>query len=322
MFRVILKSAVTAVALSCLSVSAHAVEVYFFKGAGDFSFVSDDLHFSRGLTRMADTLNGEGIHSEVRRFGAVDDALETIRRRKPASIALVGHSMGALASMSIAKSLKADGIRIAYMGLIDIPGPIGVAGENVEWVENYFSIHPVYGKLSNARSHPKAANIHVFGYIHNRMDDSPKVQNGMLSAIRAVQAAEQEPDIQPAPGVVPETIHVQALKPEEPPLYPPSTASAYSPPQPVPVPNPQAISGSGSLPYTETVVGSQPYQLPVAGSGELEPQAVDPITTATIEQPSLLDRGRSLVRRAGSYVRNLKTDGSGRASTRNYPVER
>ena len=82
---------------------AAAVEVYFFKGAGDFSFIDKDLHFSRGLERMADTLKKEGIHTEVHRFGATADAMRTIRARRPKSVAFVGHSMGALASMSMAK---------------------------------------------------------------------------------------------------------------------------------------------------------------------------------------------------------------------------
>ena len=120
MYRVILKSAAAVATVFCLSSPAKAVEVYMFKGAGDFSFVNDNLHFSRGLNKMADTLNAEGIHAEVRRFGATEDALRTIRKRKPSSIAIIGHSMGALASMSIARQLKAEGVRIAYMELIDL----------------------------------------------------------------------------------------------------------------------------------------------------------------------------------------------------------
>ncbi|PCI05516.1 MAG: hypothetical protein COB78_02660 [Hyphomicrobiales bacterium] len=171
---------------------AAAVEVYFFKGAGDFSFINKDLHFSRGLERMADALNKEGIHAEVRRFGATADALRTIRARKPQSVAFIGHSMGALASMTMAKRMKALGIRVAYVGTIDIPGPIGTAGKNVEWAENYFSVFPVYGKLTNAKTHPKAKNIYVFGQIHTTMDDSKKVRQGVLAAIREIDGKERD----------------------------------------------------------------------------------------------------------------------------------
>lgn len=171
---------------------AASVEVYFFKGAGDFSFINKDLHFSRGLERMADALNKEGIHAEVRRFGATADALRSIRARKPQSVAFIGHSMGALASMNMAKRMRELGIRVAYVGTIDIPGPIGTAGKNVEWAENYFSVFPVYGKLTNAKTHPKAKNVYVFGQIHTTMDDSKKVRHGVLAAIREIDRAERE----------------------------------------------------------------------------------------------------------------------------------
>ena len=192
MFRVILRSAALFAALTGFSNSAFALEVYMFKGAGDFSFVSENMHFSRGLNKMAETLKAEGIHAEVRRFGAIDDAMTAIRKRKPKTIAFVGHSMGALASMAMARNLKNSGVEIVYMALLDIPGPVGVAGENVGKVENYFTINPVYGKLTNVRSHPNAQNIHVPGYIHNRLDDAPRVQNGILKAIREIHALEQQ----------------------------------------------------------------------------------------------------------------------------------
>jgi len=109
---------------------AAAVEVHFFKGSGDFSFVSKNLHFSRGLDRMAEQLNLEGIHAEVHRFSATAEAVRSIRARNPESVAFIGHSMGALASMTLANKMKALGIRVSYVGTIDIPGPIGSAGEN------------------------------------------------------------------------------------------------------------------------------------------------------------------------------------------------
>lgn len=346
MFRVILKSAATAAALSCLSIPAQAVEVYFFKGAGDFSFVSDNLHFSRGLNKMADTLNAEGIHAEVRRFGAVDDALRTIRARKPETIALVGHSMGALASMGIARRLKEDGIRIVYMGLIDIPGPVGTAGENVEWVENYYSIHPVYGKLTNASSHPRASNTHVFGYIHNRMDDSPKVQNGMLSAIRQVHAAEQEPVLEQTP----ETLYVQAPQTYEPqpsqpqpvqqqpiqaaqtPLQQPQqpqqqvdqtvTAGTYQTPYQLPVPTPQVSVGTETYVQYDPALNQPAYQQSANSPDYQGLQPVDPMTTASTTKPTLLSRGRSLLKRAGNYVRGLNDNRDRRAMNRYSPVGR
>lgn len=203
MFRVILKHTLAAVTLFAATPASQAVEVYFFKGAGDFSAINKNMHFSRGLERMADTLKREGIHAEVRAFQSVQDAVETIQKRNPESVAFVGHSMGALASMSIARKMKELGVRVSYMGLIDIPGPVGVAGKNVEWVENFYSLHPVYGRLTNVSSHPKASNIHVFGHIHTRMDDAPKVKNSILSAVRQIHANElrQKEQHSPLPSV-------------------------------------------------------------------------------------------------------------------------
>ncbi|MEM7067333.1 MAG: thioesterase domain-containing protein [Pseudomonadota bacterium] len=296
MYRVILKSVAAVATVFYLSNSASAVEVYMFKGAGDFSFVNDNMHFSRGLTKMADTLNAEGIHAEVRRFGATEDALKTIRKRKPESIALVGHSMGALASMSIARQLKAEGIKIAYMGLIDIPGPMGVAGENVEWVENYFSMNPVYGKLTNVRTHRKAKNIHVFGYIHNRMDDSPKVQNGMLTAIREVHAAEQELQPQLKQPEVRSAALEQSAQPT--PLYLMDMVST-----PVPQGNQvqQQTSNSESAveynPPSPDPVSNRPVPTP--------PRAIDPISTASIANSASVTGRNSTKQQPGRYVGNL-----------------
>ena len=193
---------------------AAAIEVYFFKGAGDFSFINKNMHFSRGLDRMAAQLNKEGIHAEVRRFGSTSDALRTIRKRRPKSVAFVGHSMGALASMSMAKKMKSLGVRVAYVGTIDIPGPIGSAGKNVEWAENYFSIFPVYGKLTNTSSHTKAKNVYVFGQVHTTMDDSKKVRNGILSAIREIEQAENGAELVPdEPMMVENTVPEKVEEP-------------------------------------------------------------------------------------------------------------
>ncbi|MEM7215343.1 MAG: thioesterase domain-containing protein [Pseudomonadota bacterium] len=344
MYRVILKYAAVAAVSAFIVSPAHAVEVYLFKGAGDFSFVNDNLHFSRGLTKIADTLNAEGIHAEVRRFGAVEDALATIRQRKPKTVALIGHSMGALASMGMARSLRGEGIEIVYMGLIDIPGPVGVAGDNVAWVENYYSINPVYGKLTNVNSHPKARNIHVSGYIHNRMDDSPQVQNGMLGAIRQIHAAELELELQQEPeGLLVDASPLETFG---------NQPQAVQQIAETPLPNETEIEGflatqpsaysSGSvsagtnlndaqaqivqphvLPSVD--VGTNPYDLPQSGDPLLyqnaqsqqfeSPQPIDPVTTSSVQKPGLLDRGRSLLRRAGSFVRTLNENRNVRANS-------
>ena len=188
---------------------AKAVEVYLFKGAGDFSFINKNMHFSRGLDRIAEELNAQGIRAEVRGFAQTGEALRLIKKRRPKSVAFVGHSMGALASMSMARQMKSLGIRVAYVGTLDIPGPVGTAGGNVDWAENYFSITPIYGLLTNVSSHKKAKNIHVFG-THTTMDDSKKVRRGVIAAIRQIHAAENGGAL-PEPPV--ETIMVKDTSP-------------------------------------------------------------------------------------------------------------
>ena len=289
MFRVLLQSAAVA-AMTCFSMStftasAQAVEVYMFKGAGDFSFVNKNMHFSRGLNKMSEQLNAEGIRSEVRRFGAMEQALKLIRKRKPKSIAIVGHSMGALASMSMARSLKADGIHIAYMALLDIPGPVGSAAKNAAWVENYYTINPVYAKLTNVRSHPNAKNINILGYMHNRLDDAPKVQNGILSAIRQVHSQEQR-ELAPQP----ETLFVETQ-----PAVQPSAAGT------------QQQAYQQVTPATAPQVAPQQQQLPHDLPSVAPQQSVDPVTTSSVAQPSAplpsVSVGSAAITRSGGVLR-------------------
>ena len=155
MSRVILALVVLLVAVRAATTEARAVEVYLFRGAGDFSFIADNAHFSRGLERIADQLNRDGIHAEVRRHSGAADALRTILRRRPDSVAIVGHSMGALAAMRLARKLRDEGVRVAYLATLDIPGPVGRAGGNVEWAENYYSMTPTFALLTNTRSPPE-----------------------------------------------------------------------------------------------------------------------------------------------------------------------
>lgn len=166
------------------SSSAFGVEVYLFRGAGDFSFVQKSLHFSKGMDKMAADLMAVGIHARATRWENTAAIYREIERRRPESVAFIGHSMGAIAALSMAKRMRKSGIRVAYIGLIDIPGPIASVGSNVELAENYYHAYPVYGRLSKPRGHPGiVTNHYVFGQIHISMDDSSRIQNAMISAI-------------------------------------------------------------------------------------------------------------------------------------------
>ena len=165
-------------------VPAKAVEVYLFRGAGDFTFIADRLTFSQGMDDLRDKIRNTGIHAEVYRWQNAIGALADIRKRKPESVALLGHSMGALAAITTAAQLKREGIKVSYLGLIDIPGPVGTVPEGVMWAENFYSLFPVYGLLPITKDQKAiVTNNHVFGQIHTTMDNSRKVHDAMMSAI-------------------------------------------------------------------------------------------------------------------------------------------
>ena len=174
MYRVLLKTGTLLGVLISLAQPASAVEVYLFRGAGDFSFLNKNLHFSRGIDKMARKLNEVGIHSRSTRWENTAGIYREIKNRRPQSVAFIGHSMGALAAMGMAKRMRKLGIRVAYVGLIDIPGPIGGVGRNVELAENFYHAFPVYGMLAKPKKPPRHyfTNHYVFGQIHVSMDDS------------------------------------------------------------------------------------------------------------------------------------------------------
>lgn len=184
MYRVLFVVAAIFGALISSNKPALAVEVYLFRGAGDFSFVQKDLHFSRGLDAMAIELKSAGIYARSTRWENTAGIYREISQRKPKSVAFIGHSMGAIAAMGMAGRMKKLGIRVAYVGLIDIPGPIGAVGSNVELAENFYHAFPVYGILPKPRGHKGIiTNHYMFGQIHISMDDSSRIKNAMISAV-------------------------------------------------------------------------------------------------------------------------------------------
>lgn len=187
MFRVALGAAAPLAALFLslwTSGPARALEAYIFRGAGDFSFIADGLTFSNGMDRLGRELGDSGIRSRVYRWEAGEIAYRDIMSRKPDAVALMGHSMGALTSIALAQRLKGSGIRVAYMGLIDIPGPVGATPSNVEWAENFYHAYPVFGMLTKGRGHKGyVKNEYIFGQVHITMDKSPRIHNAMISAI-------------------------------------------------------------------------------------------------------------------------------------------
>ena len=202
MFRVALAARLAALAGLCLFLQfsyiapAAALEAHIFRGAGDFSFISKGLTFSQGMDTLGDKFQRAGIRARVYRWQSVGEAYRDIMTRKPKAVAIMGHSMGALASISLVKKLQGSGVRVAYMGLIDIPGPTATAPANVEYAENFYSMFPVYGKLGKPRGHQGVVrNEFVSGEIHVTMDNSTLVHTAMIEGAAKQRAIEAAPSM-------------------------------------------------------------------------------------------------------------------------------
>ncbi len=195
MYRVVLALSAFVAAIWA-SPPAHAVEAYVFRGAGDFSFIADGLNFSTGMDRLGRELDDSGVRAKVYRWEAGEIAYREIMRRRPESVALMGHSMGALTSLALAKRLQGSGVRVAYLGLIDIPGPGSIVPGNVEWAENFYHAFPVFGQLTKGRGHKGiVTNRYVLGQVHITMDKAKLVHHAMISAIWQADAREQAPNL-------------------------------------------------------------------------------------------------------------------------------
>jgi pimeloyl-ACP methyl ester carboxylesterase len=186
MYRVarLLAAPLAALFLFCaLPGLAHAVEAYIFRGAGDFSFINKNLTFSDGMDRLGEKFVAAGMYAQTYRWQAGDRAYRDIMQRKPEAVALMGHSMGALTAITLAGRLKGSGINIAYLGLIDIPGPANMAPDNVMLAENFFHAFPVYGRLiAGPDSNTIIRNEMIHGQIHVTMDNAPEIHNAMLAS--------------------------------------------------------------------------------------------------------------------------------------------
>lgn len=160
---------------------ARALEAYLFRGAGDFSFIGKGLTFSNGMDRLGEKLTAMGVPTKVYRWEAMEWAYADIMKRRPDAVMIMGHSMGALSTVTLAARLKNSGIRVAYIGTIDIPGPTAIVPANVEVAENYYHAFPVYGMLAAGSGYNGTVkNQYVWGQIHITMDKSQVVHKAAL----------------------------------------------------------------------------------------------------------------------------------------------
>lgn len=196
MYRVALAFAAPLAALlltiaSAFPASAASLEAYLFRGAGDFSFIGKGLTFSNGMDRLGEKLDSAGVPAKVYRWEAVEWAYRDIMKSRPEAVMIMGHSMGALATITLANKLKGSGIRVAYIGTIDIPGPTAITPANAEVAENYYHAFPVFGQLATPRGHAGTVkNELVWGQVHITMDKSKVVHSAALSFVSRARGAE------------------------------------------------------------------------------------------------------------------------------------
>ncbi len=162
---------------------AMAMDVYLFRGMAG-------VPFSVGLDDLEDKIKASGIHAETHAYGNWRQIYNKIRRKGTREVAFIGHSMGALSAISITKKLEGTGIRVAYIGLIDIPGSTKVAPKYASWAEAYISSQPgFYPLVQNPRYKNLVVNTRVSRTVHITIDDSSRVHDAIISAVWLADAS-------------------------------------------------------------------------------------------------------------------------------------
>ena len=165
------------------AISANAMDVYLFRGLAG-------VPFSVGLDDLEDKITASGIHAETWPYGAWHQVYSKILRRGVKEVALVGHSMGALSALSLTEKLKKSGIRVVYLGLIDIPGTKKTPPRNASWSEAYLSGQPGFSLLRhNPRDQNLVVNTRVSRTVHITIDDSTRVHDAIISAVWLADAS-------------------------------------------------------------------------------------------------------------------------------------
>lgn len=165
----------------------HA-QVYLLRGLANI--------FSTGLDEIGRRLRVAGVDAHVEGFTAWRSALNKIvaDREKfgPGRVALVGHSLGANAVISLAQALEKHGIRVDYMASFAATSPSPLPPNITRVVNFYFSRHgwgealmagPGFrGKLEN-RDLSHDLHINHFN-IEKQRNLQDEVFKGILSALK------------------------------------------------------------------------------------------------------------------------------------------
>ncbi len=170
-------------AIATTTTSVVAMDVYLFRGLAG-------IPFSVGLDDLEKKLKSHGIRAETHPHESWQRIYTKIRKRGVREVAFVGHSMGALSAISLTKKLRGSGIRVAYLGLIDIPGTGKSAPKNASWAEAYVSSQPGFSLLKvNSRHKNLIVNTRVPKTVHITIDDSNRVHDAIISAVWLAEAS-------------------------------------------------------------------------------------------------------------------------------------
>lgn len=182
MYRLLSKITIGASLLMSVA-PASAMDVYLFRGLAG-------VPFSVGLDDLEDKIKASGIRAETHPYGNWQQIYKKIMRRGTKEVAFIGHSMGALSAISITKKLEGSGVRVAYIGLIDIPGSKKVAPKYASWAEAYISTQPgFYPLVQNPRYKNLVVNTRVSRTVHITIDDSSRVHDAIISAVWLAEAS-------------------------------------------------------------------------------------------------------------------------------------
>jgi pimeloyl-ACP methyl ester carboxylesterase len=170
-------------ALAATAPSALAMDVYLFRGLAG-------VPFSVGLDDLENKLKASGIYAQTLAHTQWQEVYLKIKKRGTKEVAFVGHSMGALSAISLTRKLRGSGVRVAYLGLIDIPGTGTTAPKNASWAESYVSSQPGFGLLKINPSHKNlVVNTRVPKTVHITIDDSERVHDAIISAVWLADAS-------------------------------------------------------------------------------------------------------------------------------------
>lgn len=158
-------------------------EVIFIRGGFDV--------FSKGLDEMAAKLVKRGFtaqvlqHTQTRSITAKIISNQTRYGRKP--VVLIGHSWGANAAITIARSLKQKGIRVDYLASVAATNPSPVPS-NVRKATSYYFQKDGWGKPVRRDTGTRGIvkNIDMSktpGVNHFNIDQNPRIQRQVIQNV-------------------------------------------------------------------------------------------------------------------------------------------